>query len=181
MGTRVIRLLAAAITVFAVAPAFSQEAVNATTARLTSDSITQKQRANPQRTIDLLTAPIKSQADLDAYLQQTPMAVSPLRFLSPSNRQLFLAGLGFGNYGLGGLHYTDLEGLTATQAYEILHLFGWQSTVQLIDGLRAVTSLDKLIISTGSASPLECFRGYMITTAYPHSCYVDQNYLCCPD
>ena len=179
MGTRAIRFLAAAVAVFAVVPAFSQEAANATAAPATSDSITTEQQANPQRTIDLLTAPIRSQADLDAYLQQTPMAVSPLRFLSPPDRQLFLSGLRFGNYGLGGLRYTDLEGLSATQAHEILALFGWQSTVQLIDGLRVATTLDKLIMSTSSASPLLCYRGYYITTASPFSCYLVPGFLCC--
>jgi hypothetical protein len=103
-----------------------------------------------QRTIDIGTALIRSQEDLDAYLQRNPMAESPLRALSPVDRQLFLSGLVFSENGLANFPYRDLEGLSATQAHEILALFGWQRMVTSIEGLRVESALDKLIMGAPS-------------------------------
>lgn len=107
-----------------------------------------------QRMIDVALAPIKSQADLVFYLKNVPLSESPLRFLSPSGRERFLASLVFGESGVGGYQYSDLQvELSAAQVYEILSLFGLQSTASLVKGLKVSDALDAVIAAPRDHDP----------------------------
>lgn len=94
---------------------------------------------------------------LSSYLQVTPITASPLQYLPPSARQRFFSSLAFGENGLRAINDpTALNGLTPTQAYQILSLFGLQSTVPLIGGLQSSTPLDALIMSNTASAPAAC-------------------------
>ena len=72
--------------------------------------------------------PITTRAQLDAYQHDTPSANSPLGWLTPGAQRRFLAGLVFGEHGVGGMNIGDLRyELTREQAYVLLQLFGEQS------------------------------------------------------
>ncbi|MGN2245255.1 hypothetical protein ACFWZ3_01055 [Frateuria sp. GZRR35] len=69
--------------------------------------------------------PIASRVELDAYRHDTPPAASPLSAFSPAGQRRFLAGLVFGQRGLGGFSFDDLTyDLTREQAWNVLRLFG---------------------------------------------------------
>lgn len=71
--------------------------------------------------------PISTQAQLDAYVRETPAQRSPLNWLTPAARKRFLDGLVFRGDGIGGLYVGDLSyELTREQAYTLLSLFGEQ-------------------------------------------------------
>lgn len=91
----------------------------------------------------LFMAPIRSQRDLRRHLRDAREADSPIDFLSPRAKRLFLASLVFGDSGLAGYRYEELEReLTVSQAYEVLALFGAQDDVRLFPNLRVRTKLD---------------------------------------
>jgi hypothetical protein len=121
------------------------------TSRLTrsSDKIASQHGAprqeRDQHAIDLATAPIRSKETLDTYLQTTPIAESPFQYLSPVDQKLFLSELVFDKGGLTSFPADVFEGLTVTQAYELLALFGWQAVVPALPDLRVQSSLDMLI------------------------------------
>ena len=121
------------------------------TSRLTrSSDKTPSQNGAPrqerdQHAIDLATAPIRSKETLDTYLQTTPIAESPFQYLSPVDQKVFLSELVFDKEGLTRFPADVFEGLTVTQAYELLALFGWQAVVPALTDLRVQSSLDMLI------------------------------------
>jgi hypothetical protein len=89
-----------------------------------------------QHAIDLAASPIRSKEDLESYIQKTPKSDSPFRHLSPLDQTIFFAETTFDDKGLDLFPPDVFQGLTATQAYEILALFGWQFIVPDIPGLR---------------------------------------------
>lgn len=92
----------------------------------------------------LLTAPIRSQRDLRRHLRDARETDSPLDFLSPRAKRLFLSSLVFGDSGLSGYRYEELSReLTVSQAYQVLALFGAQDDVRLLPSLRIRTKLDE--------------------------------------
>lgn len=92
----------------------------------------------------LLTVPIRSQRDLARHLRDARETDSPLDFLSPRAKRLFLSSLTFGASGLSGYRYDDLaRELTVSQAYQVLALFGAQDDVRLLPHLRVRTKLDE--------------------------------------
>ncbi|HTV33563.1 MAG TPA: hypothetical protein VME69_10765 [Methylocella sp.] len=103
-----------------------------------------------QHTIDLATAPIRSKDDLDAYLQRTPISESPFQYLSPLDRRIFLNEVTFSETGLTEFPPDTFETLTASQAHQLLALFGWQIVVPSLPGLRVQSSLDKAIMGAPS-------------------------------
>lgn len=96
-----------------------------------------------------LAGPIHSAADLDAYLRTT--SSSPLDRLSSAARQRFLDSLVFSENGLGSYQYTELEALAATEAHEILSLFGAERTISLITRARITTESDKAVMQLAPA------------------------------
>jgi hypothetical protein len=68
--------------------------------------------------------PIRSKAQLDAYLRDHAGQPTPLDALDPGARERFVDGLVFGSNGLGGFHTQDLPPLTREQGHRLLALFG---------------------------------------------------------
>lgn len=84
-------------------------------------------------------ASIRSQAELQRYLEDTPVEATPLAPLSPGGRQRFLAQLVWSAHGLGGLSLDDVRNeLTHDQAVRLLSLFGASSSADSL-GLSAST------------------------------------------
>lgn len=81
--------------------------------------------------------PVSTQAQLDAYVRDTPAPRSPLNWLTPGAKKRFLNGLVFHERGLGGLYFGDLSyELTREQAYTLLSLFGAQNYSLGLDARR---------------------------------------------
>lgn len=113
-----------------------------TAARITLQSIDAEQAR--LRSIDFEMAPIKSQADLAAYLRSAGRN-SPLMALSPGARDRFIASLAFNENGLVGYNHEELgRELTASQAYRLLALFGAQRTTHLV-GARIESDADRVV------------------------------------
>lgn len=127
-------------------------------------------------------APIRSRAELDAYLLRTRSAASPLSALSPSAQHRFLNSLRFTPAGLASFRYADLEAeLTPTQAYKLLALFGVQQDVPLLKSAREVTALDAVIMGIGGGMAgigLGDHEGYWCETSRPHTCAKAPGYIC---
>ncbi|MDO0844162.1 hypothetical protein EIQ06_14985 [Xanthomonas campestris pv. campestris] len=113
-----------------------------------------------RRLLEQEVAPIRSRAELQEYLKFMP-AQSPLKYLSPSNRERFLNSLVFSESGLASYSYQDLEmELNALEAYKVLSLFGQQATVALIPGLRQSDGFSKAIMSSvDSREPVNAISG----------------------
>ena len=78
--------------------------------------------------------PITTRAQLETYLHDTPVASSPLNWLTPGAQRRFLDSIIFGEHGLGGMSLDDLSyELTREQAYTLLRLFGAQSYAMALD------------------------------------------------
>lgn len=100
-----------------------------------------------QQAINDARAPIKSAADLQRYLSAEPSA-SPFRALSPDAKDRFIASLRFSDQGLSTYSATDLKAqLSASQAYEILSLFGVQEGITLLHGARIDTDADAILMA----------------------------------
>lgn len=99
---------------------------------------------------DIATALITSTDQLGSHLATTPS--SPLYKLSPAARSHFVASLVFTPRGLGSYAYEDLAGLSVADAYRVLSLFGAQSTVNSVPGLKENTDLDRTIAAKTQAS-----------------------------
>jgi hypothetical protein len=99
---------------------------------------------------------IRSAAELDEYLRTA--SSSPLDRLAPVARQQFVTSLVFTENGLGGFSYTELEGLSATEAHEILSLFGAERTTPLLSKVRISTASDKVVMQ--QALPSGDHKGY---------------------
>lgn len=115
-------------------------------------------KAELERELAFLLAPIKTKEDLDRYvaeLRQNPDAKSPLNLLSPAALDRFLNSLVFTESGLGGYYYGDLQAqLSASQIYRVLSLFGAQHTTSLIRGARIESRADQLIMGQDESNLL---------------------------
>ncbi|MEP6898522.1 MAG: hypothetical protein ABI870_08335 [Rhodanobacter sp.] len=81
----------------------------------------------PAKTID-------TREQLDAYVRDTPADKSPLHALSPGGQRRFLAGIVYGEHGVGGFSTEDVSyELTRKQAYALLQLLGMQSYALSLD------------------------------------------------
>ncbi|QCO67851.1 hypothetical protein E5843_08880 [Luteimonas yindakuii] len=118
-------------------------------------------RAAAQYELDQLTAPISSPEDLRSHLQ-VGLHASPLRYLSQAGLRRFVSSLSFGENGVSGFSYEDIEReLTATQAYELLSLIGQQQFTHRIRGLRVESGLDSEIMAGTIRSACEIPQGTM--------------------
>ncbi len=107
------------------------------------------------RTIASRTAPIQDNNQLRQYLATHGRAddghsLDPLSYLSRESRSAFILSLTFGSSGgLASFNYGLLEEeLTATQAYQILALFGEQRLAATLSRLRVETTLDRDIMNS---------------------------------
>jgi hypothetical protein len=92
---------------------------------------------------------IRSQSDLQRYLSATASSDSPLSALSSGARSRFLSNITFNEKGITGFHYGDLQSeLTASQIFDVLHLFGVERDVAIIPNVRVETAKDRRVIST---------------------------------
>lgn len=88
--------------------------------------------------------PIQSRADLQRYLEATPIAESPLSRLSPMGRRRFLEDINFTARGIGGYRFGDLLAeLTADEIREVLALFGLRASSGLLNDARDVNRNDR--------------------------------------
>jgi hypothetical protein len=102
------------------------------------------------RDLAIMTAPIKSQSDLQQYMQASEKQ-SPFKALSPGAQERLIASMTFNDEGLTGLRYDDLEAeLSPTQIYRILALFGKQHLTGILDKAKIDTKLDDEIMNVFS-------------------------------
>jgi len=94
--------------------------------------------------VDESAVQISSAGELSTYLKATPH--SPLDHLSAAGKQRFIDSLVFTPDGLASYRYSELEGLTATEAHQILSLFGVERTTSMITKLRVTTGSDKAVM-----------------------------------
>ena len=137
--------------------------------------------------IESALAPIKSKAQLERYIGNTPKDESPLGKLSPGAQSRFIESLTFNDKGLTGFNYEDLQAeLSASEIYAVLGLFGAQHDAALIKGAKIVTPLDQKIMqptlggcpcpSPCSCPPGEDHQGYSCTG--DHSRKRDSGHVC---
>lgn len=127
-------------------------------------------------------APVKSKADLDRLSSQH----SPLDALSPDAKSRFLENITFGNKGITGLYYGDLENeLSFTQLYKILALFGAQHLIAKFGNARIETVADTLLKTKSlgakntpglKGQPGEDYKGYACIS--PHTCAKRTFHIC---
>ena len=94
--------------------------------------------------VALALAPIRSASQLRSYIASTPADLSPLFYTTPQERNAFVASLRFGRNGLIDFNYMPLKQLRAAQVYQLLSLFGLQSTSYLV-GSTAADAVDQEI------------------------------------
>jgi len=129
-----------------------------------------------QNQVDYLMAPIKSAADLKAYLASMHGHQSPIDRLSPAAKERFLSGLRFGDTGLTSFPYAELETeLSATEIYRILSLFGAQHTTSLLKNARQDTPTDHTIMETPINSPYDYRDFWCLARA---TCAKSLDYIC---
>ena len=86
--------------------------------------------------LDRAAAPIRSPADLQAWLARPRPASDPFAALSPPARARFLASLRFGPQGLAAFQSAGIQReLSAVQAWRLLSLFGLQSALAAMPAL----------------------------------------------
>lgn len=128
-----------------------------------------------QYEIDSVSAPVKTLAELKEHLATNPR--SPLYRLDPGARRAFLKSMVFTNYGLASYYFSPLQGLSVSDAYAVMSLFGEQRAVGTIPGMRARSSIEEsmLFVSrSGRISPLGEDPPPTPTEPLPHqACIVD--------
>jgi hypothetical protein len=123
--------------------------------------------------INRALAPIRSATQFAAYMATLP-ANSPMRALAPLDRALLSQSLDFGPDGLLSYDATTLQGLTVSQAYQVLALFGAQGhTVDIKAPSRATLDSAK---STSIVPMLEPLKGFRCIGG--HSCGEDAKAAC---
>lgn len=101
-----------------------------------------KESTTLERQVAYELAPVKSKADLD-FISAKPSA---LDLLSSDAKQRFIESIKFGDKGLAGFYYADLENeLSFTQIYEILSLFGATHLISKFSNAHIETSADTLL------------------------------------
>jgi hypothetical protein len=109
-----------------------------------------------QQRIERTTAPVHNKAQLAEFLASSKATNSPLKYLSPEARDRFVGSLKINDQvGLRSFYYVDIEKeLSASQAYELLSIFGGQGALETLSGLRGESPADKaVLLAYGSKSP----------------------------
>jgi hypothetical protein len=100
---------------------------------------------NDKRAIDLAAATIRSRAQLDQHL--TTNLTSPMDRIPEAARRTFLDSLVFTDWGLGSYSYEPLAAnLSPTEIYQILSLFGVQSSIGAIPELVAQNPTERAML-----------------------------------
>ena len=96
-----------------------------------------------------ISTPVRSQADLDIYVQS--YSDTFLDLLPADAKQEFLAGVTFNERGITSFPVDVIEThLTASEAHRFLSYFGMQGGTKQLGGLDVDTALDSVVMS-GSA------------------------------
>lgn len=131
------------------------------------------------RDIDMYFAQIKSERDLAAHLDAHLGRGSPFDALSPNARERFISSLSFNKLGITGYQFYDLEAeLSTSQAFDLLSLFGAQSTIGSLL-LRQTTDRDAQINGLYRSSvefPADDHKEYQCVGNY--NCYWAMHYIC---
>jgi hypothetical protein len=120
------------------------------------------------RELAFLAAPIKNAADLQSYLEMTQGRYSPLNKLPKDDRDRFLQSITWNERGVTGFSAVSFQNSSATEAFQILALFGIQHVTPLVrPAVRSLT--DKVILSQkedggattlGEGGPEKDYEGY---------------------
>jgi hypothetical protein len=94
--------------------------------------------------VALEMAPIKSNRQLHQYINTTPSEISAFNGISQQQQTTFIRSLKFNENGLTEFDPTPLKGMTPTQVYKILALFGMQSGTSSINAI-AQNDLDRSV------------------------------------
>lgn len=106
-----------------------------------------------QRELASLGAQIRSHSDLQVFMSDERLRAKTLNDLSKDAQTRFIDSLSFNAGGLTSFYYQDIEDeLSASQAYQLLALFGAQSTVGSMTEIRVNSALDRHIMSRVSPS-----------------------------
>ena len=98
-----------------------------------------------------ISTPVRSQADLDVYVQS--YSDTFLDLLPADAKQEFLAGVTFNERGITSFPVDVIEdNLTASEAHRFLSYFGMEGGTQLLGELDVETALDRVILSGASLS-----------------------------
>jgi hypothetical protein len=130
---------------------------------------------------ELRIAPVRSQAQLKAYLRDNRR--TPLDALSTGGRSHFLSSLDFNEKGLTTFNYADLQKeLTPTQIYQVLALFGKQHDTALITNARPEHVTDAasgaVPMCGGMNCVLQVHDNYYCDKNNPHTCNSAANQIC---
>lgn len=122
--------------------------------------------AGALRSAEGTSLPIRTQKELEVYLSSRDLggagsSQNPLGYLPPQTRSGFLSSLKFGDNGLAGFSFAPLveANLTATQAYEILELFGVSRFARSIRYLRVESPRDRDIMGLDASFTSPVRRG----------------------
>ena len=92
-----------------------------------------------------LTASIRGASDVHKVARESRS--NALRHLSQPAQKRFLDSLTFTERGVSGFSFEDIEReLTATEAFEVLTMIGQQQFVPQMQGLRAESELDNMLM-----------------------------------
>jgi len=106
--------------------------------------------ASLRKKLDWEAAPIKDQISLQQHLIKASKGEisSPLMLIPEPDRSDFLNSIVFSKGGIGQYYYAPLtKWLTPVEAYQVLALFGQQSSITLLPDMVAETSLDREVLS----------------------------------
>ncbi len=145
--------------------------------RMLASAVTEEGKS---QSVLLALAPIHSAHDLSSYLRTQEGQAGPLSLLAPDARRRFVRSLTFNDSGITGFNYSELaeSGLTATDAYKLLALFGVERTTSMIKSLVVETELDRQIMSLKPTNGLiaDDYVGYQCFSR--KSCAPDPSAIC---
>lgn len=133
--------------------------------------------ANEESIVSTAVAPVRSRAQLVEYVRNTAANSSPLNKLHPAQLTEFLDSLSFNETGLTGFNYAALSGLTVSDAYRVLALFGAQHLTHVVGG-REETKLD-IALAKKSRVDMAAMADYQNYRCDGRAtCKYDPNYIC---
>jgi hypothetical protein len=126
-----------------------------------------------QSQIDVALAPIRSRADLRTHLQRD--LNSPLHRLPPVQRERFIGSLVFTPEGLASYSFLPLEkGLSVSEVYRVLSLFGAQSSIAAIRNLHPASEAESAMLDVSGISAMAAMpswaHGICVISGESRSC-----------
>lgn len=126
------------------------------TAVQAEDTLSRNHAVSDRHNLALQMAALKSFNDLQVYERLTDPTLNPLNVMTPVNKKYFTDHLTFNEKGISGFSYAPLTGLSTTEAYRVLSLFGVQDDIRLIRDLQIRTEQDRIIMQLSpDLSPID--------------------------